>query len=49
MYHQVVGLGEAPLAVFADELAFRTQFAPEISCVVFVDLHHSEHFVWSMM
>lgn len=45
MYHQVVGFGEAALAVLAHELAFWTQLAPEVPCVIFVDLHHSEHFV----
>lgn len=45
MDHQVVGLGEAALAVLADELAFRAQLASEVASVVFIDLHHGEHFV----
>lgn len=49
MYHQVVRLGEATLAVFAHKLAFWPQLAPKVPCVVFVNLHHSEHFVWTMM
>lgn len=47
--HQVVGLGEPTLAVLADELAFWAQFASEIPCVLFVNLHHGEHFVWTKM
>lgn len=49
VYHQVVGLGEPTLAVLADELAFWAQFASEIPCVVLVNLHHGEHFVWTKM
>lgn len=47
--HQVVRLRESSLAVLADELAFWAQFASEIPCVVLVNLHHGEHFVWSKM
>lgn len=47
--HQVVGFREPTLAVLADELAFWAQFASEIPCVLFVNLHHGEHFVWSKM
>lgn len=49
VYHQVVRLGEPTLAVLADELAFWAQFASEIPCVVLVNLHHGEHFVWTKM
>lgn len=42
--HQVVGLGEPPLAVLAHELAFWAQFASEIPGVLLVNLHHGEHF-----
>lgn len=47
--HQVVRLGEPTLAVLADEFAFWAQFASEIPCVLFVNLHHGEHFVWTKM
>lgn len=47
--HQVVGLREPTLAVLANELAFWAQFASEIPCVLFVNLHHGEHFVWTKM
>lgn len=43
--HQVVGLGEPTLAILADELALWAQFTPKIPGVIFVDLHHGEHFV----
>lgn len=49
VYHQVVRFREPTLAVLADELAFWAQFASEIPCVVLVNLHHGEHFVWSKM
>uniref|UniRef100_A0A1E1WFZ3 Uncharacterized protein n=1 Tax=Pectinophora gossypiella TaxID=13191 RepID=A0A1E1WFZ3_PECGO len=49
MNHQVVGLREPALTVLADEFALLAQLTPEVPCVIFVDLHHSEHFVWSMM
>lgn len=49
VYHQVVGLGESALAVLADELALGAQFTPKVPCVILVDLHHGEHFVWSMV
>lgn len=49
VYHQVVGLREPALAVLAHELALRPQLAPEVPCVVFVDLHHCEHFVCSIL
>lgn len=47
--HQVVGLREPTLAVLAHELAFWAQFASEIPCVVLVNLHHGEHFVYEAM
>lgn len=49
MDHQVVGLRKPALAILAYELAFLTQFASEVPGVIFVDLHHGEHFVRSMM
>lgn len=49
VYHQVVGLSEPTLAILANKLAFLAEFAPKVPCVIFVDLHHGEHFVWSMM
>lgn len=43
--HQVVRLGESPLAVLANELALRTHLAAEIGpAVIVVDSHYSKHF-----
>lgn len=49
MYHQIIGLSEPTLAELAHKLAFLAEFAPKVPGVIFVDLHHGEHFVWSMM
>lgn len=49
MNHQVIRLGEPTLAILADKLALWPQLTPEIPCVILVDLHHGEHFVWSMV
>lgn len=49
MYHQIIGLSEPALAELANKLALLAKFAPKVPGVIFVDLHHGEHFVWSMM
>lgn len=49
VYHQVVRLGESALAVLANEFALGAQFTPKVPCMILVDLHHGEHFVWSMV
>lgn len=45
VYHQIVGLGETPLAILANELTLRTHLATEIRpAVIVVDSHYSKHF-----
>lgn len=42
--HQIVGLGEPPLAVLADELALGSHFSSELpAAYLVVNLHYSEH------
>lgn len=44
VYHEVVGLGEPPLTVLADELALGTHFSTELSSThVVINLHNGEH------
>lgn len=45
VYHQIVWLGETPLAILANELTLRTHLATEIRpAVIVVDSHYSKHF-----
>jgi len=41
--HEVVGLGEPPLAVFADELALGSHLAPKLPPILRLNLHYGEH------
>ena len=41
--HEVVGLGEAPLAVLADEFALCSHFAPELTTVLRLNGHYGKH------
>lgn len=41
--HEVVGLGEASLAVLADKLAFGPHPLPELPPLFGLDLHYREH------
>lgn len=45
VYHQVVRLGETPLAILANELTLGAHLATEIRpAVIVVDSHYSKHF-----
>lgn len=41
--HEVVGLGEATLAVLADKLALGSHLAPKLATVVRLDGHYGKH------
>lgn len=42
--HEVVALGEPPLAVLADELTLRSHLSPELpTAVVVLDVHNRKH------
>lgn len=42
--HQIVGFGETPLAVLADELALWSHFTTKVRpTVVVIDSHHRKH------
>ena len=41
--HEVVGLGEASLAVLADEFALCSHFAPELTTVLRLNGHYGKH------
>lgn len=44
VYHQIVGFGETPLAILANELTLRTHLATKVRpAVIIFDSHYSEH------